>query len=158
MATLTAFLLVGALGVVTAPPATATDACAGLATATTGAPLRYPVTVSTSPSIIVGQPQWASWSMAASPGLSACAPNLSKSISATGVVNGWCGLNTGTAVTANGHRFNWVNVGSTMVITGGLYGVAHVVANAAAGHSCMSGATSFIMQFGVATAACATKF
>jgi hypothetical protein len=159
LAALVAVVLGGAGAGVPLAPAAATNACAGQATLTTSTPISYPVTVSTSPlSVAVRQPPWTAWALSATPGLSACAPNMAKALHATGTLSGWCGLHSATGTTANGHRFAWVNVGAVMVITGGLNGVAVVEPNVAANQSCVSGATSFLVQFGVVTANCLTKF
>jgi hypothetical protein len=138
-----------------APPARATDVCTGQGTAQTGTPLTYPVTASSGPArITVRQGRTTSWGFASTPGLALCAPNLAKSLSAGGVMYGWCGLSFGSGATSNGSRFAWVGVGGTMVFTGGLVGTASVQPDVLANESCMTGADRFLVHYAVAKAGC----
>lgn len=152
-----AALLVGSLGaLVSASPASALDVCVGTGTATTVAPLFYPVTATAAPAVTVHAPTMTPWAFAA--GVATCAPALAKAMAATGVVSGWCGHSSGSGVTANGYRFAWVTAGGTMVFTGGLTGIGQVEANVFVGDTCVGGADDFLIEYaGVKTACGVTK-
>ena len=64
---------------------------------------------------------------------------------AAGWVAGWCGWSIGGGQTNAGHDFSWLGAGGVLVFTGELLGTAHVTADATAGHSCLQGATRFLV-------------
>ena len=77
-------------------------------------------------------------------------PTLGTSVTADGVVSGWCGLSSGTGTLhlGNNPRFAWVDVGGVLVVTGGLTGVVHATPDTFAGDTCNSnfGADQFIFS------------
>lgn len=134
------------------PAAADTNLCVGHGTATTG-PLVYPVTATTAPMVTVRQPWTVGFAFTIA--LGTCAPDLGKSLTATGWIRGWCGLSSGQGVTGNGHRFNWIEAGGVAVITGELDGIAHVVPDPTVpGNSCLTGATTFLVTLGVVSRHC----
>lgn len=141
-------LLLAVGGFSPTPPAAA-NGCVGTGVLVTGVPLTYPV--SFTPSVGLHQPPWSVFNLSTTGG--ACLPTL-KTFGATGVFNGWCGLNSGAGTTNTGHRFAWVNVGTVMVFTGGLVGVASVVPDTLNGESCLSGADVFLVTYGAAKVGC----
>ncbi|HEX2038789.1 MAG TPA: hypothetical protein VHF47_03540 [Acidimicrobiales bacterium] len=66
------------------------------------------------------------------------------SVSAGGLVSGWCGHSWGAGVTNNGFRFTWVSVGRIVTYVGGVVGRAVIFENVLAGQSCFTGAKSFL--------------
>lgn len=76
----------------------------------------------------------------------------SKTLSAWGVVSGWCGLSSGVGVTADGFRFGWVGVGSILVVTGGIVGVVNAVPDTLAGETCNRNKNDGALQFLLASA------
>jgi|SRR5688500_1326476 len=144
-------LLVAAGLCTTAGPVRATNVCAGQGTFTSGA-LYYPVTANTGPQVTVQQPPWVGWAFSIT--LGTCAPNLTKGMSATGVLNGWCGLFSASGTTSNGYRFTMQNVGSVLLFTGGLNGIGSLQPDVLGGQSCLSGATGFLIQLAVVKASC----
>lgn len=119
--------------------ASTTDVCVVEGTATTTAPLTYPAF---GPAVLAGFTFFF--------GIGQC---LAKSsLSATGVVHGWCGLSTGHGATDNvaPHEFAWLDVGGVLVLAGGLTGVATVTPNPLAGENCIDGADGFLVGGAVA--------
>src|SRR5688572_16495855 len=114
-AVLTATAVVGALTVF-APlePATA-DVCVDHGTATTSAPLVYPLNpVLTGTTLTLQGSRSMGWSF--STGIGTCLPGLVP-FSATGWLHGYCGHGIGIGVDNAGHRVTWNNVGSMLIFT-----------------------------------------
>lgn len=124
------------------PASADTNVCAGQGSLTTG-PLVYPVTATTAPSVTINQPRTVAFAFGI--GIGTCAPDLGKSLTATGTLTGWCGLWSGQGITGQGHQFAWLAAGGVAVFTGELDGVALVTPNVLAGQSCLTGATSFLV-------------
>lgn len=129
------------------PAAADTNVCAGHGTATTSGPLVFPVTSSPLGTVTVHQSRTVTFGFSTS--LGTCAPDLGKSLTATGQLSGWCGHSSGHGITGNAHRFAWVSAGTVLVLTGDVTGIAHAAPDVLTGQSCMTGATSFLVTFGV---------
>jgi hypothetical protein len=145
---------------VPASPASAdTNVCVGQGVATTG-PLVYPITVSTAPSVTLNAPRTVGFAFGINIGT--CAPDLGKNLTATGTVNGWCGLSSGKGTTGQGHRFAWIAAGGVAVVTGEVDGIATFTPDPLiAGNSCLTGATQWLVTFAVVLHHCLvamTKF
>lgn len=144
-----------------APPASAvTDKCLGMGTVFLGGPgLYYPAWDTTSPttgtSTTMGTPPTVTVTAFTSATLARTMPFVfsltsgvcivKPGLSASGLVSGFCGHSWATAITSNGYRFNWVNVGAVSIVTGGLDGVLTFVPDMIAGESCQTGALQFIV-------------
>lgn len=138
------FVAAGTL-VLLASPARAVPAnvCAGTGKLFTG-PLVHLVTISLAvpPSAVtVTQPRTVGFALTLFTGT--CAPDLTKVFTATGTLNGWCGLVSGAGATANGQRFAFVGIGTALVFTGEVTGMMTWTANATKGENCNHGALSF---------------
>lgn len=110
------------------------DLCAGQGTMFTAGPVYYP---------FAGPQANTAFSMTMSVG--ACASTFSYSMS--GTLTGDCLLMTGAGFTGSGHSFAYVVTGTTMFFSGAVVGAADIRANFFNGHSCVSGATQFLVTF-----------
>lgn len=154
-----ALVAAGMATLVPARPAAATGVCTGLGNLTTGAPLTFPITaLLLDPSlphplhVTVHQPVTTGFVVSFPVGT--CintngAATTTKTLTATGVVSGWCGLLSGFGVTGDGFRFAVIMVGTAVIHTGGLNGLVTGIPDTLAGQSCNrnkgSGATQFIV-------------
>jgi hypothetical protein len=174
---LSATLVAGIAAVlVQASPASAgVHVCAGTGQANLGIGLTYPVTVTTDLPphplhvLVIQQPRTTTFTFSLFFG--GCvntnppnvkSPTLGTTVTADGVVSGWCGLSSGTGTLHLGTspRFAWVGVGEFLVVTGGVTGVLHAPPDTLAGHSCNNNAgASQILVTGlvVANDHCAVK-
>ena len=155
LASLLATTLAAATLAVLAPASPAhadTNVCTGQGVANTG-PLVYPVTTLPLGTVTVTQPRVVGFAFNVAFGT--CAPDLGKGLTATGIINGWCGHSSGQGVTGNGHRFTWIEAGSIALVTGEVTGVAHIIPDPTiAGNSCLTGATSFLVTFAIVLSHC----
>lgn len=146
---LSAALVASGVAILTpAQPAAATGVCVQASGSVhMAASLRYTVTVTTPAYIDVNGAVTTAFSAGFSVG--ACINTTGttttvKTLSATGTISGWCNLSSGSGVTADGHRFAWLGVGTTLVFTGDLVGMASITPNALVGQSCNTGASAFL--------------
>lgn len=164
-------LLAAVIGVLvpSSPASGGVHVCGGAGTATTGAGLLYPVSAVPPvtgllpplphPHIVVHQATNTTFGFEFSIA-GACANtnptppgpgNVKLTVTANGVVSGWCGLSSGSGVLNLGAspRFAWIGIGGFLVLTGGLIGIVNAVPNVAAGESCNGlphqGADNFIV-------------
>jgi hypothetical protein len=136
---LSAVLATAAAVVLPVSPASAgVGVCAGTGDAFLTSGLLFPITVLTpvlTPGLphplhvtVVNQPVTTGFTFALSIGtcVNSNAPTL-KSVFATGVVSGWCGLASGAGIIAGkpGLDFAFIAVGPVIVLTGGLVGVVN---------------------------------
>lgn len=137
---LSATLLVASAAVLVpaSPAAAGVGVCAGQGVATLSQGLLYPMSAlvqAVTPGLphpvhVVAPHQPVTTSFVFSIQIGACAYSNAPTvdtISAAGMVSGWCGLSSGTGVTNRGARFTWVSAGSIIVLTGGIIGVVHAL-------------------------------
>ena len=131
--------LVGALTLLSpTPPAQAVphDVCTGFGQASFSSPFVYP----TQPTGGI-HPHSAGFSLS----LPACAPSFG-SLTASGVIHGWCSLFTGTGTTNFGDRFAVVGIGETFILTGQVTGFVVLTPDVIGGHDCFTGASSWLAR------------
>lgn len=170
LAMLSAVVLVsaGALGPGPTNPASATNVCAGLGTATVTPGLLAPIvpltgslpSLNTSIWLLLDALETSAFVFGIGPTGGICTSGTAtQTITATGTVNGYCGHSAGSGVDDQGHVFGWVGVGTLLVITGELTGA--VIANPNPTNpstSCFNGhggATDFIVTGAVLRTNCA---
>lgn len=146
---LSAVVVTALLGVTSSSPASASWVCAGNGTMITAAPFVYLLPTVVGTQINTREVHLTPFSMTFTTGACVHVPSAStnKTITATGLATGWCGLASGAGTTANGGRFAWIGVGSFMILTGQITGVLNVVPDIPGGESCSPigpGANRFI--------------
>ena len=133
---LAAAVMIAAVGAAAPTPASAGTAyCAGVWHMTTGAGFFLPglgsSTYTTSFNMDGGT----------------CVP--SHGAYASGTISGTCDRLSGTGQWAGYHFFTFQSVGSVVLFTGQVIGVMHIAPEALNGHSCFSGARTFLLEGGV---------
>ncbi|HEX2039028.1 MAG TPA: hypothetical protein VHF47_04755 [Acidimicrobiales bacterium] len=157
LAAVVALSLLGATGIAIAPPpAAAQGACAGAGILNVTSGLRYPLapsatTAGTTVNVFLAGST--ATSFAFSLGTGAC---TSGSLTASGVVRGYCGHSAARGTTGDGYDFAWTNVGSVAVVTGELAGLFAVTADPLSGSDCNNGATVFRLAGSVALLPCSS--
>ena len=130
-----------------ARPAAAVWVCAGQGTAVTGSPVYYPGLGPTPLNTFVF-----------ALGLGVCAHSSSgttdKTVTASGIFLGWCGLSSGLGNLGQGDLFAWIGVGGMLVVTGHVVGVVNAGPDLASGESCTTGADRFLVVGGLVLPNC----
>ena len=105
-------------------------------------------------------PRMGTFSMNLSPGVCFETGGTIGSLTANGLMSGWCGLSSGDGVTNSGGRFAWIGAGGLLVMTGALNGMLNLVPDTLAGHSCHNnaGASQFIVAMGGLRLHCVKTF
>lgn len=119
-------------------PASAAWVCTGEGTAATNSPVFYPGLGPTPDNGFVFALEFG---LCAHSGTG----TTGKTVTATGVFLGWCGLSSGLGTLGQGDLFAWIGVGGILVLTGHIAGVVDALPDLVNGESCITGADRFVI-------------